>query len=329
MAPDGGGNRESLEAKHEIVLSTVDHIDAMIAYWDLDRVCRFANAAYRNWFGRGGEEVVGLPMEEFLGPTLYEMNLAYIDAAYGGETQVFEREVSLPDGGVRHSLATYTPHLSDGRVQGIFVHVADVTPLKLLEKELTAAKERAEQLATHDYLTGLPNRVLLSDQISAEIARAKRNDEVIAIMMIDMDGFKGVNDTYGHAAGDRLLVETAVRMKNAVREMDTVTRYGGDEFIVTAPQLESESHAASIAARLLATVRVPFRFEEARLSPTFSLGIALYPSHGSTPDELIRCSDSALYSAKRLGKNRYAFYGGPSRSRREPPTESGPSPLPG
>lgn len=320
MSPDEGDSSKSLEAKHEIVLSTVDHIDAMIAYWDLGRVCRFANAAYRRWFGKGRDEVVGLTMEEFLGPTLYEMNRTHIDGAYAGDEQVFERAVSLPGGGVRHSLATYTPHVSEGKVQGIFVHVADVTPLKHLEQELKEAKERAEELASHDYLTGLPNRVLLTDQISAAIARAKRNAEIVAIMMIDMDGFKLVNDTYGHGAGDRLLVETAGRMKNAVREMDTVTRYGGDEFLITAPQLNSESHAASIATRLLAMVREPFHLEEALLEPSFSVGIALFPPDGATPDELIRHSDSALYTAKRRGKNRYAFYR--EHDGKVPPAES-------
>ncbi len=301
---------QKLEELHQIVLSTVENVDAMLAYWDLDRICRFANAAYRDWFGMGREQLVGLTMEELLGGRLYSLNKPYIDRAYAGAIQVFERELNIPGGGTRHSLATYTPHVVDNKVQGLFVHVADVTPLKELERELERAKERAENMATHDYLTGLPNRVLLNDQLSSAIARAKRRGEIIAVMTIDMDSFKQVNDTYGHGEGDRLLVAIADRMRKAVREADTVTRYGGDEFLITAPQVESEAHTATIAERLLAAVHEPVSVADAVVEPTFSIGIALYPEDGSTPEELITRSDKALYTAKRLGKNRYSFYSG-------------------
>jgi PAS domain S-box-containing protein len=134
----------------EIVLNLVDHLDAMVAYWDINQTCIFANDAYRSWFGKSGEEVVGLTMQQLLGP-LYAKNLPYIRAAYDGHRQVFEREIPTPGGDVRSSLATYTPDWVDGRVLGIFVHVADVTPLKKLERELNAAKDKAEYLATHDF----------------------------------------------------------------------------------------------------------------------------------------------------------------------------------
>jgi len=111
------------------------------------------------------EDVVGMTMQQLLGP-LYEKNAPYIDAAFNGEKQVFEREIPLPTGkGSRHSLATYTPHIVDGRVLGIFVHVADVTQLKRLELQLQQAKEHAESLAAHDVLTGLPNRALFTDRV--------------------------------------------------------------------------------------------------------------------------------------------------------------------
>lgn len=308
MSNESGRDLQRLEELNEIILSTVDNVDAMLAYWDVDRICRFANAAYREWFGKGREQLVGLSMEELLGHDLYSLNRPHIDRAYAGETQTFEREVPLHGGATRHSLATYTPHFVDGKVQGLCVHVADVTPLKALEHELEMAKERAETMATHDYLTGLPNRVMLNEQMSSAIARAKRNSEIIAIMTIDMDGFKQVNDNYGHGEGDRVLVQIASRMRRAVREADTVTRYGGDEFLITAPQVESKAHTATIAERLLAAVREPVPLGEGVVEPTFSIGIAFYPDDGATPEELITRSDKALYIAKRRGKNRYAFY---------------------
>jgi PAS domain S-box-containing protein len=146
----------------------------MVAYWDRDQRCRFANQAYKSWFGRGRAELLGISLEELLGP-LYALNLPHIDAAYRGERQVFERAIPRPDGdGVRHSLATYVPHIVEGRVEGIFVHVADVEPLKRLEQELKLARDEAERLATHDHLNGLPNRRLLEDRLVEVIRRAKR-----------------------------------------------------------------------------------------------------------------------------------------------------------
>ena len=121
----------------------VDHLDAMIACWDRDEVCQFANAAYAEWFGKRGRDLTGTTLRDLLGP-LYALNEPYIRAAYAGRKQVFEREIPLPGGdGVRHSLATYTPRIVDGRVEGMFVHVADVTPLKWLEAELREAKAYA------------------------------------------------------------------------------------------------------------------------------------------------------------------------------------------
>lgn len=290
----------------EIVLNLVDHLDALAAYWDINKVCVFANIAYRDWLGKTREEAVGLTMEELLGP-LYPKNLPYILAAYEGQVQVFEREIPTPEGRIRYSLVTYTPHIVDGQVQGMFVHAADVTPLKKLERELQAAKAKAEELATHDFLTGLPNRVLLPDRITQALALAKRKHQMVAVLSLDIDDFKKVNDTYGHGAGDQLLVEIATRTKSSLRESDTVTRMGGDEFLLLAPEIESVAQAEAMAGRILETVMQPFQLGSATISPTLSLGIALYPHHGTTPEALIANSDRALYVAKNLSKNRYAF----------------------
>jgi diguanylate cyclase (GGDEF)-like protein/PAS domain S-box-containing protein len=306
MKQDFPGHHHAVREIHAIALKLVDHLDAMVAYWDMDQVCVFANNAYRDWFGRSKQQMAGITLEGLLGP-IYPKNLPYIRAAYDGQVQVFEREIPTPDGKIRYSLATYTPHIIDGKVHGIFVHVADVTPLKRLEHELLAAKAKAEQLATHDFLTGLPNRVLLVDRIVQALALAERKGQIVAVLSVDMDDFKKVNDTYGHGAGDRLLIEIASRMKDSVRDADTVTRLGGDEFVVVAPELECVAEVETMADRILERVRQPFQLGEATMSPTFSLGIALYPRHGTTPEALISGSDRALYVAKKRGKNCYAF----------------------
>jgi diguanylate cyclase (GGDEF)-like protein/PAS domain S-box-containing protein len=294
----------------DIVLRLVDHLDAMVAYWDEHQVCVFANHAYRDWFGKDREEIIGLTLEELVGPPLYAMNLPYIQAAYAGHKQVFEREIPAPDGRLRHCLATYTPDIADGVVRGIFVHAADVTVLKVLEHELQSAKAKAELMATHDFLTGLPNRVLWQDRITQALALAKRQNNMLALLGVDIDDFKKVNDTYGHCGGDRLLVEIASRMKATLRDVDTVVRLGGDEFTILIPEIDLESQVELVAKRLLAAIKQPCRLESETIVPACSLGIALYPGDGTTPEALMLNSDRALYAAKKGGKNCYAFFGG-------------------
>ena len=124
-----------------IGLLVADHVSAMLAYWDKNLVCRFANAAYRDWFGKTREEMVGkVTIKELLGP-IYDQNLPYILGALGGKPQTFEREIPIPSGGTRYSIANYFPDIVNGEVQGFFVHVADITNLKLLERELTKSNE--------------------------------------------------------------------------------------------------------------------------------------------------------------------------------------------
>lgn len=304
--------RLSVRPTCELALEVVDHITAMVAYWDLNQVCRFANNAYWAWFGRTRDEVVGRTMQEVLGP-LYALNLPYIEAVLSGETQVFERAIPIPSGtGYRHSIATYIPDIVEGRVQGFFVHVADVTPLKLLQQQLEEANQRAEHLALHDFLTGLPNRRLFEDRLTTAISMSKRNSQVTGLLAIDMDDFKKVNDIYGHHAGDRLLKETASRIRLALRESDTLARIGGDEFVVVAVNVTSQAAAEGLAARILEAGSRPLSCDENTLLPTFSIGIAMCPDHGETSEELMRSADRALYEAKRLGKNHCAVASGKS-----------------
>ena len=287
----------------------VDNIDAMVAFWDRNQRCVFANAAYRAWFGKTRDEMIGMPLSALLGPSLYAQNLPYITAAYAGEKQVFERAIPTPDGSVRHSLATYTPYMVNGGVDGIFVHVADVTPLKKLEAELRAAKSIAEHRAMHDMLTGLPNRLRLLETLGRSIALARRKGRTIAVLNIDVDDFKKINDAYGHAMGDRFLVEVAARLRACARESEIVGRMGGDEFLLIAPDISSATEAEQIAARLLQAAGHPVRLDGKMMLPTLSVGIALYPSHGDSASALLAASDRAMYEAKRLGKNRYAICG--------------------
>lgn len=295
------------EGESALLTELVDHLDAMLAYWDADQRCRFANQAYKQWFGRGRQQLLGISLKDLLGP-LYELNLPHIQAAYRGERQVFERAIPRPDGqGVRHSLATYIPRIIDGKVVGMFVHVADVEPLKRLELELKTARDEAQKLATHDFLTGLPNRLLLLDRLDDVIGRATRTGEHFYVMAVDVDNFKAVNDAHGHPAGDRFLIEIASRITACLREYDTVARLGGDEFFVLVGTMSLDQGIESLAQRLLQSARRPWAVDQAVLMPGLSIGVAEFPRHGRTKEALLSAADRALYAAKRAGRNGYCI----------------------
>lgn len=292
----------------ETALLVMDHIDAMVAYWDKDCICHFANNAYKSWFGKRRDEIIGRHIKELLGPELYQKNLTFITEALKGNLQVFEREIPLPEGGSRHSLATYTPHIVSGEVKGFFVLVADSTHLKRIEKELLEEKNKVEALATHDFLTGLPNRVLLYDRINKEIAATKRYKKGFSVFCMDLDKFKNINDTYGHDVGDILLQQIALRLNRIVREVDTVARLGGDEFVILAPQVSSIKDAQVIASKILNEVSRPYSLLNNTIEIiSFSIGIAFYPQNGETMNELLKNSDKAMYKAKQKGHNRFEF----------------------
>ena len=293
------------EVMADRALWIVDNISAMTAYWDIHQVCRFANAAYREWFGRSREEMIGITLKELLGP-IYKKNRPYIEGALEGRMQIFEREIPRPDGSTRHTLATYLPHFIDGVVQGFIVHVADVTLLKEMASELKIAKDKAEQLATHDFLTGLPNRVLFEDRVASAISHARRWKEIVAVVSIDLDNFKDINDTHGHQTGDKVLVEVGGRVKGAIRDCDCVARFGGDEFLIVCTDLHTPADIDVVVNRILETIRLPIDLGPEFCSMTCSIGVSIYPDHGKTATELMARSDKAMYEAKRCGKNRHS-----------------------
>lgn len=163
-------------------------------------------------------------------------------------------------------------------------------------------------LATHDTLTSLPNRLLVMDRIEHAIARAKRQDSPLAIMFIDLDRFKIVNDSLGHKAGDELLVEVANRLRDCVRSSDTVARLGGDEFIVLIEDAVTPSDATTVAKKITTAVARPLQLGEHEIFTGASIGIAVYPESGTTTQDLIKHADTAMYHAKEAGRNNFQFY---------------------
>ena len=191
-----------------------------------------------------------------------------------------------------------------GAVTGAVAVLRDVT-------DAVAMAERMAHLAQYDPLTDLPNRVLLQDRAQLAMAQARREGKSLAVMYLDLDGFKQINDSLGHAVGDQLLVQFAQRLQAGVRASDTVCRQGGDEFVVLLPGLEAAEAACCVARKILAACVTPFELAGQRVQVGISGGIALFPQHGDSFDELSRHADDALYAAKRGGRMRFMLYRGP------------------
>ncbi len=165
-------------------------------------------------------------------------------------------------------------------------------------------QEKMEHHAYHDALTDLPNRMLLNDRLTIALSHAHRNKKTIAVMFLDLDNFKIINDTLGHDIGDRLLQEVARRLKRCVREDDTVSRHGGDEFILVLPNL-NEHGVHKVAQKIIDALPKPFETNGHKLCITTSIGISMYPSDGDNPETLVKNADIAMYRAKEQGKNKY------------------------
>nr|WP_256434964.1 EAL domain-containing protein [Deinococcus sp. JMULE3] len=215
--------------------------------------------------------------------------------------------LDLP-GGPREVAVTVSPlRGADGRVTGAVMVVRDVTESRALTRQMS-------HLAQHDALTDLPNRVLLLDRVRQATAYYQRQESGFALMFLDLDHFKDINDTLGHSTGDELLRQVAGRLRGLLRAADTVSRLGGDEFVLLLTDLRSAQDAQQVAAKILAGMQGPFTVEGQVLNVTFSAGLALYPEDGTTVEDLMRHADAAMYRAKRDGRNRYHFFSGEVRA---------------
>lgn len=183
-----------------------------------------------------------------------------------------------------------------------------IREIGLENEQIKVAETMSRYQAMHDSLTGLPNRVLFRDRLEAAIISARRNNQKLAVMFMDLDGFKAVNDNFGHAVGDLLLKEVVERLKHNIRESDTLARLGGDEFMLILFQIAGQEDAANVARKLLESFNQVFRLNEHNVSVTASVGISIYPNNSENTDTLTKQADSAMYKAKAAGKNTFRFY---------------------
>jgi diguanylate cyclase (GGDEF)-like protein/PAS domain S-box-containing protein len=279
-----------------------DNVPAKTASWDGNLRCRFANKAFAAIFGLAVDDVIGKHLRQLYGEEVYQEVEGHYMRALQGHPVTYQRTRTLANGEFRYLEIKLLPHIGDqGETLGCYAVTTDITDHKL-------AEARIRHVAHHDSLTGLPNRPLFNDRLNQAMSLAKRDSRKFALLYLDLDKFKAVNDTLGHTAGDALLKSAAARIREQVRESDTVARVGGDEFAVILPGIVRREEAEIVAKKIIAALVMPFRLDGQKQSVEIgtSIGIALYPADAGNADALVSAADAAMYSAKQVGDS-YRF----------------------
>ncbi len=410
--------------REQFIKSISDSMPSMIGYWDRNLRCLYANSAYREWFGKPPEDIIGTTFRDLAGEHLFALNEPYIRGALAGEPQRFERTLNKANGSVGHIIGHYIPEFgADATVKGFAIMANEVTVFKETEEKLKLAAcvfentldgvlvtdadgvilsvnpafveitgyaveeavgqnprilqsnrhdpafyasmwkaiktqgrwngeiwnrrkdgglylermtvsmvrdedgqpiryvsvfsditalwrkdEHIKHLAFHDALTDLPNRTLLMDRINQQLLHSKREQCNLALMFLDLDGFKLVNDKFGHNVGDDLLKEVAKRLLALVRKSDTVARLGGDEFMFIFNNPKGKDEIEYVANRVVSSINEPIEVHGEVLQVGASVGISIFPADGLSAADLIRNADTAMYAAKRSGRNNICFF---------------------
>ncbi len=294
---------QAVRESRDYYMRLFDEFPAMIWQAGLDGRCNYFNTSWLRFTGRALEQEVGEGWVEGVHPEDRARCLAEYRHAFHARTP-FEIEYRLRryDGTYRWIIDHGHPFQAlNGNFAGYIGSCYDITERKQTE-------ERIQHLATHDELTGLPNRRLFLDRLDHAMAQARRRQQKLVVLMLDLDKFKYVNDTFGHTIGDVLLHGVAGRLQECVRESDTVARLGGDEFAVLLPEIAHPEDAAKIAQKILDIFTEPCDFGGNEVFVTASLGLSIFPQDGSDAETLIKNADNALYRAKEQGRNTYQFW---------------------
>ena len=294
--------RRAEELRQQLAAIVESSDDAIIAKTAEGTILTWNRGAER-LYGYTAEEAIGRPITMHVPPERRQEILDILERVKDGESVEHYETVRLRKDGVRIDVSLTVSPLRDegGRIVGASAIARDISERKNIE-------ERIKHLAFHDTLTGLPNRLLFNDRLEVAIAHARRNDQRLAVLFIDLDRFKLVNDSLGHMIGDALLRAVAERLVGCVREDDTVARLGGDEFLVLLPGVAAEEDATGVGRKILEAIRRPLGIQSHELSITTSIGIALYPADGRDTESLIRNADRAMYSAKEQGRDNCQMY---------------------
>jgi len=295
------GNRERAEV-------TLNSIGDAVLSTDIEGKITYLNAVAERMTGWGREEAYGRPLGEVFrvidkntGETArdpLEFALQQ-DRTVGLTTNTMLVRRDGLESAIEDSAAPIRDR--EGRVVGGVIVFRDVG-------EAQALARRMSYVAQHDVLTELPNRMLLNDRLSQAMGMAQRHHKKLAVLFVDLDRFKTVNDSLGHATGDAVLQSVAKRLREALRDTDTVSRQGGDEFVILLPEINTAQDADRVAKKLLATLAEPQMAGGSAVPVTASIGISVYPEHGQDAESLVHCADMAMYEAKRSGGGNYCFF---------------------
>ena len=299
---------EALKKSEEQVRLLLNSTAEAIYGIDIQCNCTFANPSCLRMLGYANmEQMLGRNMHELIHHSYPDGNpmtineCAMMMAFHEGAGMHRDDEVFWRADGTSFPVEYWSyPQMVNGEISGAVVTFIDITERK-------RAEERIKHLATHDLLTDLPSMSLAKDRLSLTINMARRYKKAAAVMFIDLDSFKAVNDTFGHDAGDYVLKQVAKRLLSCVRETDTVARVGGDEFLIIASEINAPENVAQIAEKVIQLVSQPIVFNGQQAVVGTSIGIALFPEHSEDMDKLIKLADEAMYKVKNAGKNGFRF----------------------
>jgi diguanylate cyclase (GGDEF)-like protein/PAS domain S-box-containing protein len=289
--------QQALQESEARLHTIADALPMRVAFVDAEERYRFNNLAYERGFGRPRAELYGKTVRELLGDPAYKTVEPHVRAALRGESVTFQSELVTGDSYVCYE-AHYIPQLAgDGRtVLGFHAVITDITRQKVEERRLI-------ELARVDPLTGLINRAGFELHVAEAMQRSRATGSLMALMYLDIDRFKQINDRYGHNAGDALLRAFAGRLTQTLRSTDVVARLGGDEFTVIMEGLPRPEVASAVANKIVQAMRTPFVIEQHTLVVTTSVGLAFYQGDATTVEALVKQADVALYAAKGAGRN--------------------------
>lgn len=294
--------QEELRSQKRFLSDIIELNAEIICIKDSSGIYKLVNKAWERAVGLSRDFVLGKTDEElfpgFVGKQFRANDLSVLESGNAIEKE----EILESENGRRYFFSIKFP-LRDNQsnITGLCAMITEITERKM-------AEEKIKHLATHDALTDLPGLRLAEERLISALAHAKETDTKLAVMFLDLDNFKNVNDTLGHEAGDELLIEIARRLRSAVGESDTIARIGGDEFIILVPSIKDRTRPTAIASQVLKKIIEPVKIKNTTARVGVSIGIAIFPEHGETMDELLRLADKAMYGIKRSGKNRYGYY---------------------
>jgi diguanylate cyclase (GGDEF)-like protein/PAS domain S-box-containing protein len=301
----------ALRDSSERLAQVIDTLPVMISASAHDGKILFVNACQTKFFGLDHAECVGRPASLMLGEESGARSIALDRMVFetGTALPTFEEELTDAAGRKRFFVTTKSPLKdNESNVSGVLTSSLDITARKENEAHL-------HHLAHHDPLTDLPNRTLLQDRLRTLITRSRRGDQLFALHLLDLDGFKAVNDLFGHSAGDRFLRLIGQQLQTHMREADVLARLGGDEFAILQTNVANSDDAAEFARRITDVVQGFTGFEGGRVTTTASVGIAVHPADGADAEDLLKNADLAMYKAKAEGGNAFCFYAADMQAR--------------